>query len=313
MRLIIDTDTGVDDAEALIMALTHPNATVEAITTVTGNVHLDNVNPNVALVLQLVGCSVPIYSGAIQPLVEKWNDDGRRFHGDDGLGDWSERPPCELKLETEHAAVALVRLATEFPGELTLIALGPLTNIALAIRLDPTFPQKIKQFVFMGGTIAAHGNTPTVTAEFNIFIDPEAAFITLEAFPYSTMLSWETTIHHVIEWAEHDRFCNLNTPLAQFYAGMNSKNDHRLRPVYKGHLLPDPLAMAITLQPELILEQETRHVTVELRGQYTRGQTVVNYTRYTTGKANVSIVRRVNMNGVLQLYENMLCSTINQP
>jgi len=304
--MIIDTDAGIDDAEAILMALTYPTCTVDAITTVTGNVHRDKVNHNVCTILQQAGQSVPIYSGADRPLVEIWEDDERRYHMSDGLGEWDDRPPCDLTLESEPAAVALARLINESPNEITLVALGPLTNIALAIRLDPTLPDKVKQFVFMGGAVDAHGNTPSVAAEFNIWVDPESAYIVLNAFKKSIMLSWETTLTHIISAEDHDNLCRLGTPLAQFYEGINAKARARTHYVFKGkHIIPDPLAMAITLEPELILEEETRHVAIELRGQYSRGQTIVNYTRWKTAKPNVRIIRQIDMAGVLRLYQNM--------
>lgn len=307
IRMIIDTDAGIDDADAILMALQSPYCQVEAITTVTGNVHRDKVDQNVCTILQQAKKSVPIYSGSARPLIQHWEHDDRRYHMEDGLGDWEDRPPCDLRLEQESAAVALVRLVNESPQKLTLVALGPMTNIALAIRLDPTFPDKVKNFVFMGGAVDAHGNTPTVTAEFNIWVDPEAAWMTLDAFPHSTMLSWETTLSHIISAEDHDRLCNLGTPLAKFYEGINANARARTFHVFNGqHIIPDPLAMAITLHPELILESEKRHVTVELQGTNTRGQTVVNYTRWKTDKPNVTIVRKIDMQGVLRLYEGML-------
>ncbi len=307
IRMIIDTDAGIDDAEAILMALQSSHCQVEAITTVTGNVHRDKVNQNVCTILQQANQSVPIYSGSARPLIEQWQPDDRRYHMDDGLGDWNNRPTCELQLEDESAALALVRLVNQYPDELILVALGPLTNISLAIRIDPTFPEKVKQFVCMGGAVDAHGNTPTVTAEFNIWVDPEAAWITLDAFAESTMLSWETTVDHIISADDHNRFCNLGTSLAHFYDGINQKPRERTFHVFKGqHIIPDPLAMAITLHPDLILESEKRHVTVELQGQYTRGQIVVNYTRWKTDKPNVTIIRKIDMDGVLALYEAML-------
>jgi purine nucleosidase len=309
MRLIIDTDAGVDDAEAILMALTEPNVTVEAITTVTGNVHVDQVNKNICTILQVAGQNVPVYSGATLPLVEPWLGGAVGVHMNDGLGDWDDRPPCELKLEPEHAANALVRLANENPGALTLIAIGPLTNVALAVRLDPTFPQKIKQFVFMGGTINAVGNTTTPTAEFNIFCDPEAAQIVLDAFPTSTMVSWETTLEHPFTIEMYKELCSKDTPLSKFYLGITDKLVRLFRslmpvPLY---LLPDPLAMAITLYPELILERESRPVTVELNGTHTRGQTVVNYTRYAAEQTpNVDIIKRIDVDGVYAAFQRML-------
>jgi hypothetical protein len=205
VRIVIDTDAGVDDAQAIMMALSHPGVTVEAVTTLTGNVHVNWVVPNVSIVLDVMGADVPIYRGADQPLLPgRWHPE-TTIHGEDGLGNYKNRPQNNTRPpKSAPAAVTLVRLANEMPGELTLVALGPLTNIALACKLDPTFPQKIKQFVFMGGTISAVGNTHNVSAEFNIYCDPEAALITLDAFPRSMMVSWETTLKHTFSWNDYD-------------------------------------------------------------------------------------------------------------
>ncbi|MAS33916.1 MAG: nucleoside hydrolase [Anaerolineaceae bacterium] len=309
IRIVIDTDAGIDDAEAILMALGHPHVIVEAITTVTGNIQVEQVNRNVQTVLDAAGKVIPVYSGAGLPLVEPWVGAGE-FHLNDGLGDWEARPPCSPKLEAQPAAEALVRLARENPGELTLVALGPMTNLALAIRLDPAFAQNIGRLVFMGGAAHAVGNTDRMAVEFNIGADPEAAHIVLNSFPRATMLDWEVTLSHPIPWAQYDRLCALPTALAGTFRGItgNVTRLWRDKPGSTGHLLPDPLAMAVALEPELILEQESRYVTVELEGRHTRGQTVVNYTLVDHGDPNVQVVKRVQMDGVLHLYEQMLCS-----
>lgn len=306
MRMILDTDAGIDDAEALLMALGHPDCTLEAITTVTGNVHLDAVNRNVATVLQQAGKDVPVYSGADRPLVEPWEPDEKGFHMADGLGDWEERPPVDVTLQAEHAVFALIRIINENPGEIILVAVGPLTNIALALRLDPALPEKVKRLTVMGGAVDARGNTPTVAAEYNIYIDPEAAAIVFEAFPMTTLVTWETTLDNVISWDNHERLCNLGTSLSAFYAGINAKVGERTKRTFNAHLLPDPLAMAVTLEPSLIEKAEMRQMRVELQGKYTRGMTVTNFTSFATGTRNVNIVRQVNMEGVVRLYEQML-------
>lgn len=307
MKLIIDTDAGIDDAEAVMMALAHPRATVKAITTVTGNAHVGKVNRNVCSILQVMGQQVPVYAGAAQPLIQPWQPEDDPYHMHDGMGDWDERPSCEPSIEAEHAASALVRLANDHPNELTLVALGPLTNIALAARLDPAFPQKIKQFVFMGGTIRAHGNVSPV-AEFNVHCDPEAAYIVLDAFPMATMVSWETTMDHAFTWEQQAALMEGSAPRRVFYRGITQKAVRRYRDLYRhhGYHLPDPLAMAITLEPDLMLGYETRHVTVELNGSVTRGQTVVNYTRHDTGTPNVHVVTKIDLAGVYALFEMML-------
>lgn len=307
-RLIIDTDAGIDDAEAILMALGHPNAHIEAITTVTGNIDVEQVTRNVCTILHITQrTDIPVYKGAQHPLVENWEDAGY-YHLADGLGDWDERPAIEPFAQAEHAANALVRLVNQHPHELTLVALGPLTNVALALQLDPTIAQKLKKFVFMGGAVNAVGNISRVTAEFNIGTDPEAAFMVLRAIPHAVMVGWEVTLEHPLSWADFDRLCALQTPEAAFFRGMTHKVSQRWRTVKgnDGHLLPDPLAMAVTLEPSLVLEQSRRFVTVELGGTHTRGQTVVNYTKHDLGTPHVDIIQRVDMGGVVALYTQML-------
>ena len=303
MKLIIDTDAGVDDAQAIMLALADPAVEVLGITTLTGNVHIRQVNPNVLTILEIMDCDVPVFAGIDRPLVQEW-EDAAEFHGGDGLGNFQDRPALTRSLEAEHAVPALLRLSREHEGELTLIALGPLTNIAAAVRLDPDFPARIKQFVFMGGTIAAHGNTPIVTAEYNIFTDPEAAYITLAAFPQSTMLSWETTLAHGFAWDKFNRLCAIDTVGGRFFKAISQATAERLqrdfhRPAY---LLPDPLAMAITLQPGLIRESGEFYTTVELNGRSTRGQTVIDYNGISGQPANVNIIQQLDTDGVYEMF-----------
>ncbi len=308
MRLIIDTDAGVDDSQAILMAFAQPHVTVEAITTVTGNVHVEKVNRNIFTLLDLAGQDVPVYQGADQPLVPGYWEAEESIHGSDGLGDYKQRRPTKRQLEAEHAAFALIRMANEAPRQLTLVALGPLTNIALACKLDPSFPAKIKQFTFMGGTITAFGNTRNVTTEFNIFCDPEAALITLSAFPESVMLSWETTLEHPFSWAQYDQLCAIKSDMAGFFHATTGTTAQFLRGIAErmGYLLPDPLAMAVTLDPNLILECEPRYVTVELMGTQTRGQTVIDHLGRLGNAPNVQIVKRLDIEGVYRLYREML-------
>jgi purine nucleosidase len=307
MRLIIDTDAGVDDAQAMMLALADSEVTIEAITTVTGNVHVNKVVPNVCTVLDMMKKEVPVYRGAQQPLLHTWHPE-EDYHGSDGLGNWKERPSTNRQPQNEHAVQALIRLANTYLGELTLIALGPLTNLALAIRLDPSFPGKIKQFVFMGGAITANGNTPNVTAEWNIYCDPEAAHIVLQAFPEATMLSWETTLQHPFSWQQCDELMELNSDAARFFTAISASTiEYFKRTSYsRGYLLPDPLAMAITLQPSLIKKMSAHYVAVELHGAYTRGQTVVDYAGTMGRKPNVQIVTEVDIDGVFKLFKQAL-------
>lgn len=303
MKLIIDTDAGVDDAQAIMLALTTPGVEVEAITTVTGNVHIDLVNPNVLTVLDIFDADIPVFAGADRPLVSAWKPAPTEIHGHDGMGDWAQRPQTHRSLQSEHAANALVRLINEHPGELTLVTLGPLTNIALAVRLDPELPRKVKDFYFMGGAIAARGNTENVTAEFNIFCDPEAAFIALEAFPHAALLSWETTLAYPIPAATFRSLISKQSVASQFLAGISQQTFDYVSGIgFPGYLIPDPLAMAIALDPSIIRQAGDYHVTVELAGTLTRGQTVIDYMGRRQPK-NCTIVEQVDIDAVIAMFE----------
>ena len=306
MRIIIDTDAGIDDAVALMLALRYPGAQVEAVTTVCGNCSLEKVNRNVFTVLDAMGSDAPVYAGAAQPLVAAWS--AEPVHGEDGLGDYHERPPTTRRLEAEHAALALIRLADAYPGELTLVALAPLTNIALATRLDPAFPSKIKAFVFMGGTIRAQGNTDNIAAEWNIYCDPEAAHIVLESFAQARMVSWETTLDCPLPIAAYRELAALPTPSARFFERINRIFvDHDSPGEYgDDYLLADALAMAVALEPSLITARLTRHVAVELHGTHTRGQTVIDHMRKLGKPANVEIVTAVDMARMEEMLREML-------
>lgn len=303
MRMIIDTDAGVDDAQAIIMALAHPDVTVEAITTVSGNVHVDKVIPNVFTILEIMRKDALVFRGADRSLLGD-SKSAEYVHGNDGLGNLQNRPVSNRLVESEHAVQALIHLANESPGEYTLVALGPLTNLALAARLDPSFPQKIKQLVFMGGTIAAVGNTDTITAEFNIFCDPEAAYVTLREFPKSTMISWETTLKHPLSTPQYQELLAIKTPVAQFVEAITA--ELRQRPRQFGALLPDPLAMAVALDPGLITKSEAHPVVVELQGVNTRGQTILDYRRIIGQPANVTVVNDLNSDGFYRLLKQSL-------
>ncbi|NWG16446.1 MAG: nucleoside hydrolase [Chloroflexi bacterium] len=306
MRMIIDTDAGVDDAQAIMMALASPDVTVEAITTVTGNVHVDKVVPNVLTVLDIMKKDAPVYRGADRPLIADWSPE-EHVHAEDGLGNWQNRPNTQRRAESEHAVNALIRLANQAPGQYTLVALGPLTNIALAAQLDPSFPVKIRQFVFMGGTIQAMGNTANLTSEFNIYCDPEAAYMALRVFPMATMLSWETTLAHPMTWPQFEALTELDTDAARFMKATSRVTVELIKTYrYPGYLLPDPLAMAITLQPDLIRQSAEYAVTVELHGTHTRGQTIIDHMARSGHKPNVRVIQKLDIDGVAALYRRML-------
>lgn len=303
---IVDTDAGVDDALALMLALAHPGVRVAAVTAVGGNVPLERVLANVFEVLQVMGSGgLPVFPGARSPLLPGERERATGFHGADGLGDYPDRKAA-VRPREEAAAVALARLARERPGELTLVALGPLTNLALAVRLEPDLPRLLRRLVVMGGAHRARGNTAHWAAEFNFYYDPEAAQIVVQAFPELTLLTWETTLAHPLNWAEHEALAALGTPRAHFYEAITRRTrafleSHRA----PGMLIPDPLAMALALEPGLALADERHRGWVETCGTHARGQLILDHGG--SGEPpNVRVVTELDRAGVLSLFRQAL-------
>jgi purine nucleosidase len=305
-RLIIDTDPGVDDAHAILLALAHPDVQVEAITTVNGNVNLDLTTSNALKILDAAGRDIPVYRGCDRPLISRLLH-AAHVHGEDGLGDCN-LPASKKAVQSEHAVHALVRMANENPGEFTLAAIGPLTNLAVALSIDPDLPMKFKQLVIMGGAIYGKGNTETVTSEFNIHTDPEAAHMVFSAWPMLTLLSWETTLAHVFTRETLDRFFNLGTPHAKFFHDTNQKILNFIKDRLDQDILfaPDGLALAAAVEPGIVTKSEKKYVTVELHGTHTRGQTVVDWYGSTRKAPNTEIILEVDQQRFIQLMENGL-------
>lgn len=293
-RVIIDTDPGVDDAHALMMAFAHPGVQVEALTIVAGNAGLVQTTANACTILDALGQDVPVFAGCDRPLVSR-NKHAAHVHGHDGLGD-AGFPPSRRQAEGEHAALTLVRMANEAPGELNLVAIGPLTNLAVALKLDPQLPAKFKQLIVMGGAIYAQGNTPNLTAEFNIYTDPEAAHIVFDAWPRFSLVSWETTLAHGFPLPLVERWMAWDTPLARFYKAISTKTLRFTTEVMQRDTFfgPDGLAVALLLDPTIAQEVEEHYITVELAGRYTRGQTIVDWENSGERPANARIVLKVD-------------------
>lgn len=305
IRLVIDTDPGVDDAHALMAALGHPNAHVDALTTVSGNVPLARTTANACAIADAMNADVPIHAGCARPLIALPNR-ATEFHGEDGLGD-SNLPPSKRRVEDEHAVNALIRLGNEAPGERTLVAIGPLTNIALATRLDPDLPQKYARLVVMGGAIRGMGNA-TPAAEFNIYADPEAAAIVFKAWSGLTLVSWETTMAHPFAPPQAEALLNLETPRADFFRRVSQTTLAFVERFLGQRILlePDLLAVAVALEPDIVRKTETHHVDVELAGAKTRGQTTVDWFDRMGEAPNVELVLEMDTQRVWQMMKSAL-------
>ncbi|WP_266157403.1 nucleoside hydrolase [Dyella silvatica] len=291
-QLLIDTDPGVDDALAILMA--HAHADVAGLSVAAGNVGLGHTVRNALTLVDLLAAPTPVFAGCPTPLVRLPEEDAAFVHGKDGLGDVGYPEPKALASD-EQAALALLRLTRERPGELTLVALAPLTNLALALRLDPSLPGRVARLVVMGGAVTGLGNTGKVPAEFNVGFDPEAAQVVFEAFPQFDLVDWEATLRHAFDESEFDDWLARGDHRARFFGkvfqtarSFNAKNERR------GVIAADALAMAVAIDPDIITRSENRHVAVELDGRLTRGATVVDWAGRLGRPANARIVLEVD-------------------
>lgn len=278
--LLIDTDPGVDDALALLMAFNDPAHDIVGLTIAAGNVGLACTVRNALKLCEVVGRQdVPVYAGCPEPLLHP-SVDAAHVHGRDGFGDIGFEP-ASRQPEAGHAALAILRLSHEHAGELLLVALGPLTNIALALKLDPTLPERINRFVVMGGAINGHGNI-TPVAEFNIAFDPEAAHIVFAAFPKIELADWEATVAHGLPHRQVETWLAATGARARFYEQISRKTrlwSEDSRGEY--WFAADALAMAWALQRQGERRVESRPLRIELAGAHTRGATVVDWNRQT--------------------------------
>ena len=287
--LLIDTDPGVDDALAILMALADSGHDVVGLTVAAGNVGLHHTVANALKLCEVAGRDdVPVFPGAATPLLHA-APHAAFVHGEDGFGD-TGYVPSPRAANDEHAALAILRLSQVHAGRLLLVALGPLTNIALALRLDPTLPERVGRFVVMGGAVTGQGNI-TPAAEFNIHFDPEAAHVVFSAFPRVELADWEAVLRHGLP---HDRFgdwLRVGTPRARFYDGI-SAHTRRWAESSRGALWhsADSLAMAFALEPAGATEVLDRPLAVELVGTETRGKTLVDWDRRGGASDNAAIL-----------------------
>ena len=293
--LLIDTDPGVDDALALLMAFDDMQSEggrheVVGLTIAAGNVGLEHTVANALKLCEVCGVDVPVFAGADAPLVHPARD-AAYVHGRDGFGDTGYEKAAR-SAEAEHAALAILRLSHAHAGRLLLVALGPLTNLALALKLDPTLPQRINRCVVMGGAVTAHGNI-TPAAEFNIAFDPEAAHVVFAAFPRIELADWEAVLAHGFLHEDAERWLAAESPRARFYAGI-SAHTRAWSKAGRGERwhAADALAMALALQPEGALEIIERPLAVEVAGLHTRGATVVDWNRQGGRPDNAAILMR---------------------
>src|SRR5437762_6414348 len=272
---LIDTDTASDDAVALIMALRSPQVRVLAITTVAGNVAVQQSTRNALFTAELCGTDVPVFMGAEKPL-HRAHQSAHWFHGQDGLGDHGYPAPRRAP-EKQHAVEAIVATIESNPG-LVLVTLGPLTNVALALQREPYIATKVGRCVVMGGAPCCEGNV-TPAAEYNIWCDPEAARIVLHSGLPVELVGWHLCRGEAALNPEDIKYVlSLGTRQARFAIECNSRAQQAYfeQTGERGISLPDPLAMSIALDPAIVTQQSENYVDVETSSELTLGMTVVD-------------------------------------
>jgi purine nucleosidase len=286
--ILIDTDVASDDAVALIMALRASDVNVVAITTVAGNVEVEQATRNALYTVELCGARVPVFAGAEKPL-KRAHQSATWFHGRDGLGDHGYPEPPQ-KPEKLHAIDAIIEAIQANPG-LVVVTLGPLTNLALALARKPALAAQVSRCVVMGGAPCCEGNV-TPAAEYNIWVDPEAARVVMLSGLPVELVGWQTCRGDaVLNQADVTRVLGFDNPMARFAVECNS----RAREAYKeqtgedGISLPDPVAMSVALDPTIGSQWSEHFVDVEIHSELTRGMTVVDRLNVAADERNQAV------------------------
>lgn len=299
-NFIIDTDTASDDAVALVMAAQQPDIDVKAITVVAGNCPLDQAVQNALYTIELCEKDIPIYAGCTKPILRKL-DTAQDVHGTDGMGDiglpLSGRIPAE-----GHAVDVLRETIKQYAGDITLVTLGPLTNVAVALLREPSIAEKVSECFIMGGIGSEHGNV-TPTAEFNIWCDPEAAKIVFESGMKITMVGWDISWKYATFSTEQSAELRaIGTPLAEFCVDIQATLDDFAK--HETHLagydLPDPITMAIAIKPE-IAQVTSYYVEVTVGDGLLRGQTVVDKLQMLEKETNVDVVTLADRDAFVEM------------
>lgn len=300
-RVIIDTDTATDDTLGILLAILSDRVDVEALTIGAGNVAFDRQVENAKYTLELADTadSVPVYEGARSPLV-KDHDHATDVHGEGGLGP-DLVPETDVPSADDFASEYIVDAARANPGEITLVCLAPLTNLALALRHEPELGDLLADVVVMGGNVHTVGNV-TPAAEFNFWVDPDAAKVVLDELDV-TLVDWGLTLRdgtldaaaeeEIADATDDSRFAEFYETVFQPGAPDDSPWDETIQ--------PDALATAVAIAPELIEQRESAAVDVDEREGLTRGYTVVDTHGVTDHEARTDVIEAVDADGFRQL------------
>ena len=300
-HLLIDTDTASDDAVALIMALKYPGVNVEAITVVAGNVGVDQGVKNALYTVGLCHKRTKVFRGAAKPLLREL-ETAQHVHGQDGMGDIG-LDFNDYSASEGNAIDVIIDTIYKFSGQIEIITLGPLTNLAIAIAKQPEIVNMVKSCHVMGGVGYGEGNI-TPVSEYNMWADPEAARLVFQSKMPITMIGWDVARESA--WFDRetiDMIRSLNTPLAEFSMDIQKTVGEFQENLSgnEGFHIPDPITMAIALDDRIKLKSKRLYVDIMISDGYTRGQTIVDHTGVTRQAANIEVVLKASTEKFLSL------------
>lgn len=300
-RILIDTDPGIDDSLAILLALASPEVSLEGLTVVHGNCSLQQATINALSILELVHAShIPVAMGCELPLVQP-SLLAPETHGNTGLG-YAKLPEPQSQAIGQHGSDFLIEKIMSNPGEITLVAIGPLTNVALAIRQEPRLVGALKELIIMGGAIRHEGNT-TALAEFNTYVDPHAAHIVFHAGIPTTLVPLDVTYQCILTAQDVERLQKLNAPISRFVKDTTKfyMEFHDEYQGVEGCVINDPLALALTFAPQLCDYQELP-VDVDISGGVSLGKSFADFYNYTHKPVNMKVALGVRPRDFIELF-----------
>jgi len=304
-KMWIDTDTASDDAVALILALKSPTTNVIGISIVAGNVPIELGVQAALYTIEMCEAKVPVHVGATKPLVRSFSS-AQNVHGTDGMGDIGLK--LSGRLPTSHDAVRkIIETFRSAPGEIDLVTLGPLTNIALALSIEPEFARWVRRCVIMGGTGVLPGNV-TVASEFNVWADPESARIVFDSELPLEMVGWDVSVADAVISDElASEFTELSN-LGKFAMSIQRQVREFCRTETKleGFDLPDPITMSVAIDSSISISEIRKYVRIHLGDGDTRGQTIVDHLDVLGRDQNCRVVLRVDRKRFIAMIRDAL-------
>ncbi len=301
-RIIIDTDPGVDDALTFLLALASPEIKLEAITTVHGNIGIEKTTRNALAVLELAHAShIPVARGCELPLISELSVSGEAVHGQSGVGR-AVLPEPKSKVVPRHAIDFLIERILAEPNQITLFTIGPMTNLALAIRKEPRIVPALKELIIMGGAIRQGGNV-TPLAEFNIHADPHAAHIVFHSGIPMKLIPLDVTYKCLLTVADVERLNKINSPIVRFIRDATAvyMDFYKKYEGFDGCALHDPLTLATLIAPELLTLEE-HHVDVDVSGGVSTGNTFADFMKVSKKPANMKVALDVRGREFIELF-----------